>query len=387
MKQVILHYGEIALKNRNRSLFEQTLRKRIERICLKTAPCRVHRLEGRLLLDFAVTPDMEVLTNSLSKICGLSNFIFCDTAGPTLEKLKQGIEMRLADITFSSFAVRAKRGQKTFPLSSQFINEEIGRFVKEKTGAKVDLETPETTIYIELFEDKIFYGFKKVKGVGGLPVGIAGKVLGLLSGGIDSPVACFRMMKRGCEMVFIHFYSAPFTSPQSLDKVLELAEALGEYQDGGRLISVPFGEIQKEIIAKTPENYRVLLYRRMMLRIAEKMAKEHGCLALATGESLSQVASQTLSNLTSIEQAIALPVLRPLIGMDKSEIIDEAKKIGTFNISIQPHEDCCSFMMPKHPKTRSMPQELEALEKDLEIDALVQKGVKESRIFDVSLRA
>ncbi|MDP2600780.1 MAG: tRNA uracil 4-sulfurtransferase ThiI [Deltaproteobacteria bacterium] len=383
MKRVILHYGEIALKNKNRFLFEQALQKRIQGICMKIAPCRVHRLEGRLLLDFAATPDVEALTNSLSKICGLSNFIFCDVADPSLEKLKQGIEMHLQDIVFSSFAVRAKRAQKTFPLSSQFINEEIGGFVKEKTGARVDLETPEATLYIELFEDKIFYGFNKVKGVGGLPVGIAGKVMGLLSGGIDSPVACFRMMKRGCEMMFIHFYSAPFTSPQSLDKVLELAEALGEYQDGGRMISIPFGEIQKEIIAKTPENYRVLVYRRMMLRIAEKMAKEHGCLALATGESLSQVASQTLSNLTSIEQAVTMPVLRPLIGMDKTEIIDEARKIGTFNTSIQPHEDCCSFMIPKHPKTKSTCEELERIEKDLEIDALVQKGVKECKVFDL----
>lgn len=383
MRHFILHYGEIALKNRNRGFFEEALKKDVACKASKIGPCKIRRLEGRLLLEFAAPPDLHEVKIALLKIFGLSNFIPCALAEPTLEGLKSCLEERLAQINFSSFAVRARRANKNFPVSSQFVNEEIGRFVQQKTGSKVDLTNPATTIHIELFDDKIFFGFEKIVGLGGLPAGIAGNVLVLLSGGIDSPVAAFRMMKRGCRVTFIHFHSAPFTSPQSLDKALELAEILSEYQSGGNLIEIPFGEIQRTLISKTPEEYRVILYRRMMLRIAEKMAAEFGCLGLVTGESLSQVASQTLSNLATIEAVVGIPIFRPLIGMDKTEIIEDARKIGTFELSTQPHEDCCSFMIPKHPKTRSNPDELATIEKNLEIDALVQKGVKEARIFDL----
>ncbi len=383
MRHFILHYGELALKNRNRGLFEETLKKDIAFKCSKIGPCKVRRLQGRLLLEFAAPIDAKEVKYALCKIFGLSNFIPCALAEATLEELKCRLGERLAHYNFSSFAVRARRADKNFPVSSQFVNEEIGRFVQQKTGAKVDLTHPQTTLHIELFVDKIFFGFEKIMGLGGLPTGMAGNVLGLLSGGIDSPVAAFRMMKRGCYVTHIHFHSAPFTQPQSLDKALELAEILSQYQNGGKLIEIPFGEIQRSLIAKTPEEYRVILYRRMMLRIAEKMASEFGCLGLITGESLSQVASQTLSNLTTIESAVDIPIFRPLIGMDKMEIVEEAKKIGTFELSTAPHEDCCSFMIPKHPKTRSTPTELATIEKDLDIDALVQKGVKESKIFDL----
>lgn len=383
MRHVLIHYGEIALKNRNRSFFENQLKRQIERKCRELAPCHIRKQPGRILLEFAAPPPRELVCEKLSKIFGVVNFIPCYLAKPTLEELKNNLAPLLGEKKITSFAVRARRAEKTFPVSSQFVNETIGAFVKEKTGAKVDLENPETTIWIELFQDKILFGFEKLPGVGGLPVGIAGKVAVLLSGGIDSPVAAWRMMKRGCEALFLHFHSGPYTSEESIEKALDLAEVLTHYQEGGELFSIPFGEIQQKIIASTPESYRVLLYRRMMLRIASVLAKEYHCLGLVTGESLSQVASQTLSNLANIEKATDLPIFRPLIGMDKTEIVEEAKKIGTFEISIRPHSDCCSFMIPKHPKTHSRPEALETLEKELEVDALVQKGVKEAKLITI----
>ena len=383
MRHLILHYSEIALKNKNRSLFEQVLQKQITKRCNKIAPCRVRRLQGRFLIEFAVTPDAQAVSNALLKIFGLANFIPCGQAEASLEGLKKNLASELGSHKFSTFAVRARRADKNFPLSSQYVNEEIGHFVLQQTEAKVNLDNPETTIHILLFQDRIFFGFQKIQALGGLPAGMAGRVMCLLSGGIDSPVAAWRMMKRGCEALFVHFHSAPFASAQSEDKAVELAEALAEYQDGGILISIPFGEIQKQIVTSIPESYRVLIYRRMMLRIAEVLAKEYRCLGLVTGESLSQVASQTLSNLAAIEDVAALPVFRPLIGMDKIEIIAEAQKIKTFETSIQPHEDCCSFMIPKSPKTRSSAEELSRIETGLEIDSLVAKGVKEAKIFEL----
>lgn len=386
MKHFLIHYGEIALKNKNRSFFENLLRNRIRRKCLSIAPLNVRKLPGRFIAEFAAPVDVQAVSRRLGKIFGLANFIPCGVAEASLAELKKNLDCELArrereGKKFSSFAVRAKRAEKNFPVGSQFVNEEIGRFVQQRTGAAVHLEAPETTIHIELFHDKIFYGFEKIPGPGGLPVGSAGRVACLLSGGIDSPVAAWRMMKRGCDVLFIHFHSAPFASALSEEKALDLAEVLCEYQDPSLLISIPFGEIQRQIVAAVPEEYRVILYRRMMLRMAQALAREYRCLALVTGESLSQVASQTLSNLAAIESVATLPVFRPLIGMDKMEIVDQARKIGTFEISIRPHEDCCSFMIPKHPRTRSRAEDLERIESNLEIDAWVVKGVKEAKVI------
>lgn len=385
MQHFLIHYGEIALKKNNRGRFENVLQEAIQRQLKDVAPCSVRKLSGRLWIEFAAPPNPQVVTDRLKKIFGVANFIPCGRAEVSLEKLKQALDSELAEKKFFSFAVRAKRGEKNFPLSSQFVNEEIGRFVQEKTKAQVDLENPETTLYIEMFQNHLFYGWIKIPGAGGLPVGIAGTVAGLLSGGIDSPVACYRMMKRGCRVLFIHFYSAPFVSEQSLDKALELAEALGNYQEGGLFLAVPFGEIQRQIVTRTPEAFRILLYRRMMLRIGEVLAKEYGAEALVTGESLSQVASQTLSNLSTIERVATLPLFRPLIGMDKVEIVKEAMAIGTFDISIKPHDDCCSFMTPKHPKTSSIAEIVERMERDLDVDEWTKKGVKEAKRYELEV--
>lgn len=379
MQHYLCHYGEIALKKNNRGWFERLLKKNIEGQLKPHGPLKVHTLPGRLWVAFPSPPRREAVTAELKKIFGIVNFIPSHCCEASMEKLKQDIALALPHFPFHSFAVRAKKCEAQTPLGGQYLNETIGQWVKDQTGAKVDLENPQTTLFIKMFHDRFFFGFEKIAGPGGLPVGSAGAVAGLLSGGIDSPVACLKMMKRGCRLLFIHFHSAPFASEQSLDKAAALADHLATFQGGGLLLAVPFGAIQREIVAKVPEAWRVLLYRRIMLRIAEGLAKEHVCEGLVTGESLSQVASQTLSNLAAIDRAVSLPVFRPLIGMDKVEIVAEARAFGTYDFSIQPHEDCCSFMVPRHPKTRSTPEMLEKWETLFDLDGWMAQGVKEAK--------
>lgn len=381
MQHILIHYGEIALKQKNRGFFERALMETLSRKCSKIAPCHVRRLPGRLIIEFAAPVNEKMLKERLQKISGVVNFIPCWVTPPSLEKLKEALDPILGTLFWESFAIRSKRASKNFPVGSQYVNEMIGAYVVEKTGAKVDLTKPKTTIWIELLDDRILFGFEKIRGMGGMPAETAGRIAGLLSGGIDSPVALWRMMRRGCGVDFIHFHSAPFTSEASVEKALDLAEVLTDYQKEARFFSVPFGEIQRKIIAATPEPYRILLYRRMMFRIAAKIATDHHLQGLVTGESLAQVASQTLENLAAIESVVSLPIYRPLIGMDKEEIIAEARRIGTFDLSTQPHEDCCSFMVPSRPKTKVRISELDDVEARLEIDALVEKGVKETQLI------
>lgn len=302
---------------------------------------------------------------------------------PTIEAISEAAKNIVSNRTFESFAVRTRRAEKSFPMSSQKINEEVGALVQRISGARVDLEGPETTVFIEITKRDAFVSADIVKGIGGLPVGISGKVAVLISGGIDSPVAAWRAMKRGCLPVYVHFHSAPFTSSQSKEKVVELVEYLMKGQPRTRLIMVPFGGIQQKIVVNVPMPYRIILYRRFMVRIAERIARKERAQALVTGEALSQVASQTLSNIATIEAVSTMPILRPLIGMDKQEIVDEAKRIGTYDTAIIPHDDCCSFLMPRNPVTKTTAEEVDEVEKALDIEGLVQMGLEELEIHDM----
>jgi thiamine biosynthesis protein ThiI len=293
-----------------------------------------------------------------------------------MEELKQMIGAEIGNYKFQSFRITAQRGDKSFHLTSEDINRELGAYVEEKIGARVDLKNPELTVFVEVLPKQIFFSFEKIKGVGGLPVGTAGKVVSLLSGGIDSPASSFMMMKRGCRVVFIHFHSFPYLDQSSQEKAVELAKILNQYQRGSRLYLVPFGDIQKQAVLTIPEAYRVIVYRRLMLRIAQKIAKKENAKALVTGESLGQVASQTLENISVIAKAVSLPVFRPLIGMDKEEIIKIAKKIETYNISIMPDQDCCQLFMPKHPATKSNIKNISRAESELDIEKLVSVAVE-----------
>ena len=381
IRTCVVHYGEIALKGRNRHYFENLLISNLCQSLGKPAVSKAQCFSSRIFIDFKGPIAREALKNKIQKVFGVVHFSPCFFVEPRIDLLKEALGSHLSQMSFKSFAVRTRRTAQHFPVGSQWVNEEIGTFVKEKTGWKVDLENPEVTIFILLYEEKIIFFFEKIPGPGGIPVGAAGKVVSLLSGGIDSPVAAYRVMRRGAKPIFLHFHSAPFTTEESKEKVWKLAEILSQYSQGGEIIFVPFGNIQREIIDKTPEPYRVLLYRRMMVRIANALAKKNKAKGLVTGEVLGQVASQTLSNLGALDAVSELPILRPLIGMDKEEVILEARKIGTFEISIEPHEDCCSFMLPVNPKTRSTPEELNQIEEGLDIASLVVQGLEIAQKF------
>jgi thiamine biosynthesis protein ThiI len=291
--------------------------------------------------------------------------------------------MDLGDRTCRSFRVSVRRADKRFPMTSPQVEREVGGRIKQARGWHVDLDAPELTIHVELLTDQAFYFFGKERGAGGLPTGTAGRVVCLLSGGIDSPVAAYRMMKRGCRVTFVHFHSYPILSRASQEKACELVRLLTKCQLRSRLYTVPFGGIQQQIVLAVPPPMRVVIYRRLMMRIAERIARERGAQALVTGEVVGQVASQTLENLAVIGSVVSLPVFRPLIGMDKDEITAEAIRIGTYPISIIPDQDCCTLFTPRNPLTRARLAHVEAAERALPIGEFVERAVADA-VVEVS---
>ncbi len=384
-KGILIHYGELALKGANRSFFEKKLAENIRHSLADITPPLgtrpLQRLYGRLFLK--LPPDypadsLPQITHRLKRVFGIANFSAAHLAERDLDTLKHAIWQEVKDEQFSTFRVRASRADKSFPLTSRDIEFRVGGFIKEQSGAQVNLEKADLTCFIELLSKNILFYFEKISGPGGLPTATAGKVVTLLSGGIDSPVAAWRIMKRGAKCVFVHCHSYPQTDIASQEKVKELAQILGQWQQGAKLYLVPLLEIQKEIVAKCPVKLRVLLYRRMMLRLAERVAEKERAKALVTGESLGQVASQTLENLAVTSTATRLPILRPLIGMDKQEIIEQARKIGTYDISIQPHQDCCSLFVPQHPEIKARLVDVEKAEEVLDQEKLLTEALKQT---------
>ncbi len=286
--------------------------------------------------------------------------------------------------TFKSFRVDAKRSNKAYHLTSPEINSRVGAFLQNMFSAEVRLKDPDITVYVEIGDRESYVYTRKVPGPGGFPVGVSGKVVALLSAGFDSPVASYQMMKRGAEVVFVHFHSYPFISRDSIDQAAALAKVLTAYQFHSRLYLVPFADTQQIIVASTPAALRVILYRRMMVRIAEAIAKKEWAEGLVTGESLGQVASQTLRNIRVIDEAASLPILRPLVSFDKSEIIDIARKIGTFDLSSAPYDDCCSFLLPKRPNTWASPEEVTSAEKSLDIEQLTEQALSKTQVEEIS---
>jgi thiamine biosynthesis protein ThiI len=336
----------------------------------------IRSLPARLLLTFKNDVPPTTLIERMSTVFGVANFSMVERTARDIDALRSRILASLNGNRFESFRIETQRGDKTFPLTSPEINRQLGAAVKEKTNSRVDLENPEFTVTVEILPRDAFFGFNKLPGPGGLPVGASGRVVALISGGFDSPVAAYRMMQRGCRLIFVHFHSTPFQDKTSQEKVRRLVTMLTRHQFTSRLYLVPFGEIQRQIVAAVARPLRVVLYRRMMLRIAEAIARKEKAKALVTGESLGQVASQTLDNMSVIQQASRLPILRPLVGMDKQEIIDQARRIGTFEISSIPDQDCCQLFVPKHPATKARFSEVEADETKLDVKELLRYGVE-----------
>jgi thiamine biosynthesis protein ThiI len=375
MNSVLIRYHEIALKKGNRAYFTELLKRNILSAVKDLGAKEIRSLPARLLLAFKKDVDQETVIQRIRSVFGIANFSLVEKTATDIEALQARILEALNGTHFASFRIDTQRSDKTFPLNSPEINRRLGAAVKESSAARVDLTHPELTVFVEILPRDAFFGFNKVPGAGGLPVGASGRVVSLISGGIDSPVAAYRMMQRGCRLIFVHFHSAPYLDKTSQEKVRQLVTALTRHQFQSRLYMVPFGEIQRQIVAAVNRPLRVILYRRMMLRIAEGLARKEKAKALVTGESLGQVASQTLENMAVIQQAAALPILRPLVGMDKQEIIDQARRIGSFEISSIPDQDCCQLFVPKHPATKSTLWEVEEDESRLDIAALLRSGI------------
>ena len=376
MTVLLVHYHEIALKARNRPLFVNQLVRNLKRATADFPVRRIQKLPGRVLLELAGENAAQEVAERVRRVFGVANCCSALRCDLDLEALKDTAAKALAGRPFQTFRVTARRAYKTFPLTSPQLNEILGTFVLERFPARVDLKNPELTLFVDILPKEAFIYLEKVPGPGGLPVGVAGRVIALLSGGIDSPVAAYRMMRRGCQVSFVHFHGAPFLDRRTQEKTREIVKLLTRYQYTSRLYLVPFGEVQQEVVVNTPAPYRVLLYRRLMARIAEHLASLEGAKALVTGESLGQVASQTLENLTVIEEAVKLPLFRPLIGMDKEEITEQAKEIGTYEISIQPDQDCCTLFVPRHPATRATMDDIGRAEMTLDLDRLVKAGAE-----------
>jgi thiamine biosynthesis protein ThiI len=380
MRCVVIHYNEIGLKGKNQPLFLRRLEANLLRATAGTGVRRVEQRSGRMVLALSREADWEAIRGRLRAVFGIANFALAGRVEPDMAALKGAVAKALEGRTFRTFKVAARRAFKQFPLTSEDINRELGAFIKDQTQAGVDLEHPDLTVFVEVLPRDLYFSFGREEGPGGLPLGVSGRVVSLLSGGIDSPVAAHRLMKRGCQVVFAHFHSVPFLDATSRTKAVELVQVLTRFQYRSTLYLVPFGEIQREVVVGAPAPLRVVLYRRLMGRIAEQIARRERARALVTGESLGQVASQTLDNLAVIEEAVGMPVLRPLIGSDKEEIVQQARQLGTYEISIIPDQDCCRLFVPRHPATGASLEEVQQVETRLDIEKLVQRGLDEMEI-------
>ncbi len=376
MDSVLIRYHEIALKKGNRAYFTELLKRNVISAVKDLGVKDIRSLPARLLLTLKGDIDQATAVQRIGAVFGVANFSLVERTARDIDALRVRILDSLDGTRFESFRIDTQRGDKTFPLTSPEINRVLGAAVKEKSGARVDLENPVFTVFVEILPRDAFFGFDKIPGPGGLPVGASGRVVALISGGIDSPVAAYRMMQRGCRLIFVHFHSAPYQDKTSQEKVRALLKMLTRHQFNSRLFLVPFGEIQRQIVAAVSRPLRVILYRRMMLRIAEAIARREKAKALVTGESLGQVASQTLENMAVIQQAATLPILRPLVGMDKQEIIDQARRIGTFETSSIPDQDCCQLFVPKHPATKATFADVEKAESLYDAKAMVRLGME-----------
>ncbi len=382
---LIVHYAEVATKGRNRPKFLQRLALNIEAALAGLPVGPVRRLSGRFWLPCRAEVDLALLGERLATVYGIASYSPAVRAPLQLEELKAKAATLVEGRSYRTFRVSARRVFKDQPLGSQEVNREVGAHLVAVHPATVQLDAPELQVYIEMLPDGAYLYVDKLPGPRGLPVGMTGRVTCLLSGGIDSPVAAARMQRRGCRVTLVHFHSHPFLSRASQEKARELGAHLARAQGEALLHLVPFGELQRAIVTAAPPPLRVVLYRRFMVRLAGALAARDGARALVTGESLGQVASQTLSNLVVIDAAAPLPILRPLIGMDKQEIIDEATRLGTYQTSIQPDEDCCTLFVPRDPETHAKLAEVERAEEQLAVAALVDAAL--ARTEEVRLRA
>ncbi|MGB9840062.1 tRNA uracil 4-sulfurtransferase ThiI [Thermovenabulum sp.] len=380
----LISFGELGLKGENRPYFERILVQNIKEALKNFEKVEVKRTHGRIYVN--AVGEREAVINRLKKVFGIVSISPAKCCSLDMEEIKKAAVEAVKELDYKgkSFKVETRRPNKSFPFKSPEISKMVGGYVLRNTeGLRVDVHNPDIEVDVEIRERAFVY-CKREKGPGGLPLGSNGRAVLLLSGGIDSPVAGYMVMKRGVRIFPVYFHSFPFTSDRAKEKVIDLCRVMAEYSGKVRLFVVNFTEILKEIAEKGKEEYLTILMRRMMVRIAQGIAQNLGAKALITGESIGQVASQTMESILCTNEVAGIPVLRPLIGFDKQEIIEIARKIGTYEISIRPYEDCCTVFVPEHPVTRPKLDSVKKIESAFDLEEMTKKGVKDVEIIEIS---
>ncbi len=367
---ILIHYDEIAIKLGNRSWFEKKLVRNIKNKIKSFKYSTIHNFCGRIFINDINQNDQQQFFKALKDVMGISSIHLMVNTNTSIESIEEESIKAVKNYPsdFKTFKILTKRQNKSFSKTSQELNTIIGEAVRVKFNKNVKLKNPDLELRIEIIDDMALIGIQKIQGYGGLPVGTGEKALSLISSGIDSPVASFKMLKRGVQLSYIHFHSSPATGDESIYNVKKIISELSRFQSSTQLFLVPFLDIQKEIMKVSPNKYWIILFRRAMMKVASDIANKNGFKALVTGENVGQVASQTLSNINAISEKAEAPILRPLIGYNKKDIINLAVDIGTYDISILPYEDCCGFFVPKHPETKANLEIIQDVEKRIEID-------------------
>ena len=364
---ILIHYSEIGLKKNNRHYFERKFIQNISKHLKSLKHKRIRLISARILVENVDPNDWDLFKERLSNVMGLSSAILMIETKNDLSEMKVAIDYLIKDKIFDSFRVTTKRHYKEFSQTSIEVNVDLGAYIQNQTKKKVKLSNADLNIIIEILKDKTYVGYNRVVGFSGLPSGSQEKAISLLSSGIDSPVASFEMIKRGVNLSFMHFHSYPAVNKQSIDNVKELVKVLTQYQLKSTLYCVPLLDVQEKIMQSVPDKFWVIFFRRVMLEIANMFAQKTKHVAIITGDSIGQVASQTLSNIRAISEVSSLPIIRPLSGMNKNDIINRAKDIGTYDISVKPYQDCCSYFVPIHPETKAKMDEVLAIDSKLDL--------------------
>jgi len=382
---VVIHYKELALKGRNRPWFIHALLRNLRTLLADLDVVHVGVVAGRIQVQFHTGDHWAETRTRLARLPGIANFARAEHVAADMDAMAATVLEGLRGQTPRPFRIKTRRADKRFPVPSPEVERVIGARVHTELGWPVDLSHPQSVIRIEILTGEAFIIFDREPGAGGLPVGTGGKALCLLSGGIDSPVAAWRIIRRGVRVQLVHFHSYPILDQASQEKVRELSAILTRYQLKSRLYLVPFGAIQQQVMVTVPPELRVVIYRRLMLRIAQRIAERVHADALITGDVIGQVASQTIENMQAIDDATTMLVLRPLVSLDKEEITDEAIRLGTYSTSILPDQDCCTLFTPRNPATRAHLDEVRAAEALLDVETLVTEALRvtavEERLF------
>ena len=373
---ILIHYHEISLKGDNRGWFEKVFKRNV-RTQVKPLPFTSVETNAARVFIFGVDADRWIeYAAELKKVMGLMNAHLMHSVEPEMDDMKSTAAELIATKEFETFRVSTKRQYKNFPFTSQEVNREIGAHLQPLCNKRVKLKGADVDVVIELVKGKAYIGVDKIRGYGGLPVGTGERAVSLISSGIDSPVSSFEMIKRGVNLSYVHFHSAPATSRQSIKNVERLLKVIAGYQIRCDLYNIPLLAIQEKIMESAPSKFWIILFRRAMMRMAEQIAEQIDAVALITGENVGQVASQTLSNMRATADAVERPIIRPLAGLNKEDIINRAREIGTYEISIEPYEDCCSFFVPIHPETRANLEEVREIEASIDMIGLYKTAME-----------